>query len=75
MLQAKDELAEIRSPLVAKFGAEHAHRIADFNRNLFIFPNLILISNWHSIRTWYPLAPDYIEIDAWAALPRPPRRS
>jgi len=75
MLQAKDEMDEIRARLVAKFGAEHAHRIADFNRNLFIFPNLILISNWHTIRTWYPLAPDYIEIDAWAALPRPPRRS
>ena len=70
MMQAKDELAAIRARLVEKFGAEHAARIADFNRNLFIFPNLILISNWHTIRTWYPLAPDYIEIDAWAALPR-----
>ena len=70
MMQAKDELAAIRARLVEKFGAEHAGRIADFNRNLFIFPNLILISNWHTIRTWYPLAPDYIEIDAWAALPR-----
>ena len=28
-----------------RFGPERAHRIADFNRNLFIFPNLILISN------------------------------
>jgi p-cumate 2,3-dioxygenase alpha subunit len=70
MSNAKDELAQIRARLVNRFGAERAHRIADFNRNLFIFPNLILISNWHTIRTWYPLAPDYIEIDAWAALPR-----
>ena len=70
MSTAEDELAGIRARLVDKYGAERAHRIADFNRNLFIFPNLILISNWHTIRTWYPLAPDYIEIDAWAALPR-----
>ncbi len=70
MTQAKDELDRIRARLVDRFGPERAHRIADFNRNLFIFPNLILISNWHTIRTWYPLAPDYIEIDAWAALPR-----
>jgi p-cumate 2,3-dioxygenase subunit alpha len=70
MTSAKDELARIRARLVEKFGTERAHHIADFNRNLFIFPNLILISNWHTIRTWYPLAPDYIEIDAWAALPR-----
>ena len=70
MMRAKPELDRIRARLVDKFGPERAHRIADFNRNLFIFPNLILISNWHTIRTWYPLAPDYIEIDAWAALPR-----
>ena len=75
MSTAEDELAGIRARLVDKYGAERAHRIADFNRNLFIFPNLILISNWHTIRTWYPLAPDYIEIDAWAALPRPTRRN
>jgi p-cumate 2,3-dioxygenase subunit alpha len=51
-------------------GPERAHRIADYGRNLFIFPNLILISSWHTIRTFYPLAPDYMEIDAWANLPR-----
>lgn len=70
MSTAEDELAQIRARLVERYGPERAHRIADFTRNLFIFPNLILISNWHTIRTWYPLAPDYIEIDAWAALPR-----
>lgn len=70
MTSAKPELDRVRARLVDKFGPERAHRIADFNRNLFIFPNLILISNWHTIRTWYPLAPDYIEIEAWAALPR-----
>ena len=29
-----------------------------------------MISSWHTIRTFYPLAPDYMEIDAWASLPR-----
>jgi p-cumate 2,3-dioxygenase subunit alpha len=67
---AKAELDAIRARLVDRFGPERAHRIADYSRNLFIFPNLILISSWHTIRTWYPLAPDYIEIDAWANLPR-----
>jgi p-cumate 2,3-dioxygenase subunit alpha len=69
LTRAKPELDAIRARLVDKYGPERARRIADFNRNLFIFPNLILISNWHTIRTWYPLAPDYIEIDAWAVLP------
>jgi p-cumate 2,3-dioxygenase alpha subunit len=67
---AKQELDQIRARLVERVGPEQAHRIADYSRNLFIFPNLILISSWHTIRTWYPLAPDYIEIDAWANLPR-----
>jgi len=67
---AKEELDQIRARLVERVGAEHAHRIADYSRNLFVFPNLILISSWHTIRTFYPLAPDYMEIDAWANLPR-----
>ena len=67
---AKDELDQIRARLTERVGPERAHRIADFSRNLFIFPNLILISSWHTIRTWYPLAPDYMEVDAWANMPR-----
>ncbi len=67
---AQQELDQIRARLVERVGAERAHRIADYSRNLFIFPNLILISSWHTIRTWYPLAPDYIEINAWANMPR-----
>lgn len=67
---AKEELAQIRAALDARHGQERAHRIADFTRNLFIFPNLILISLWHTVRTFYPMAPDYMEVDAWAILPR-----
>jgi len=67
---AKEELEQIRARLVERVGPERAHRIADYSRNLFIFPNLILISSWHTIRTWYPLAPDYMEVDAWANMPR-----
>ena len=67
---AKQELDQIRVRLVERVGPERAHRVTDYSRNLFIFPNLILISSWHTIRTFYPLAPDYMEIDAWASLPR-----
>jgi p-cumate 2,3-dioxygenase subunit alpha len=66
---AKAELEAIRARLVEKHGPERAHRIAGFTRNLFIFPNLILISLWHTIRTFYPLRPDYMEVDAWALFP------
>jgi p-cumate 2,3-dioxygenase subunit alpha len=68
--QSQPELDAIRRALDARHGPERAHRIADFSRNLFIFPNLIFVANWRTIRTFYPLAPDYMEIDSWALLPR-----
>ncbi|MEQ8348867.1 MAG: aromatic ring-hydroxylating dioxygenase subunit alpha [Sneathiellaceae bacterium] len=70
MTNAKEELAAIRADLERRFGPERTRMIADFDRNLFIFPNLILISTWRTLRTFYPVAPDYMEIDSWALLPR-----
>jgi p-cumate 2,3-dioxygenase alpha subunit len=66
---AKEELVGIRAELDEKFGKKRASWIADVDRNLFIFPNLILISMWRTVRTFYPVSPDYMEIDAWALLP------
>lgn len=59
-----------REELETKFGAERTRELLDVSRNLFIFPNLVLVSNWRTIRTFYPLAPDYMEVDSWALLPR-----
>lgn len=67
---APEELARIRADLDVKFGKERAHRIADYHRNLFIYPNLILISFWRTLRTFYPVSPDYMEVEAWGLLPR-----
>jgi len=66
---AKTELDQIRANLDDKFGKERANWIADYSRNIFIYPNLILISLWRTVRTFYPVSPDFIEIDAWALLP------
>src|SRR5690606_20877512 len=68
--RAKDELAAHRELLVEKFGEEHADKVANFNRNLFIFPNLIMISMWRTVRTFYPISPDYMEVDAWPLMPK-----
>jgi p-cumate 2,3-dioxygenase subunit alpha len=68
-VSAKEELAEIRSELEDAFGKERASLMLDVHRNLFIFPNLILISLWRTVRTFYPVSPDYMEIDAWALMP------
>ncbi len=66
---APEELARVRAALDVKYGKERAHRIADYHRNLFIFPNLIMISFWHTVRTFYPVRPDYMEVEAWALFP------
>jgi p-cumate 2,3-dioxygenase alpha subunit len=57
---------ELRENLTKKFGPERVTRLLDRSRNLLIFPNLVLISAWRTIRTFYPVTPDYMECDAWA---------
>jgi p-cumate 2,3-dioxygenase subunit alpha len=67
---AADELATQRQVIEDKLGKDRAHRAADFDRNVFIFPNLILISTWRTVRTFYPVSPDYMEVEAWALMPK-----
>ncbi|MCK9504160.1 MAG: aromatic ring-hydroxylating dioxygenase subunit alpha [Porticoccaceae bacterium] len=68
-IRSQEELADIKKRLTAKYGEERANRITGFNRNIFIFPNLFLIAYWRTIRTFYPVSPDYMEINAWCLLP------
>ena len=57
--------------LVKRFGKERADRIATFNRNLFIFPNLVVNDIMAvTVRTYYPPAPDFMNISAWALAPK-----
>jgi p-cumate 2,3-dioxygenase alpha subunit len=68
---AKPELERIRAELVARLGEARATRIADTNRNLLIFPNLVLLDGSSvSIRTFHPLAPDRMRVTAWALGPK-----
>src|SRR6266487_5777389 len=39
---ARDEIARLRADLVDKHGEERAARMADTNRNLLIYPNLVI---------------------------------
>lgn len=66
---AGEELARIRADMVARFGEEYTHKAADYQRNLLIFPNLIMISMWKTVRTIYPVSPGYMEVDAWGLFP------
>ncbi len=68
--KAAEQLAAVRAEIEARLGAERAYRIVNLSRNLFIFPNLAIVHHFRTVRTFYPTAPDYMEISAWALMPQ-----
>lgn len=68
--QGKADIEKIVAGLTQRFGAERAQRIALKNRNLLIFPNLIINDIMAvTVRTFYPLAPNFLHVNAWALAP------
>ena len=67
---AKPELERIRAELVARLGEDRAARVADTNRNLVVFPNLVLNDGSSvTIRAFHPLAADRMQVRACALGP------
>ncbi len=67
---AKPEIEKIRAELVQRLGERRAARVADTNRNLIVFPNLVLNDGSSvTIRTFQPLAADRMRVSAWALGP------
>lgn len=63
---AREEIESIRQGLARRFGEERALRICERSRNLLIYPNLIINDVMAlTIRTFYPVRPDYMEVVAW----------
>lgn len=68
--QGKADIQKIVDGLTQRFGADRAQRIALKNRNLLIFPNLIINDIMAiTVRTFYPLAPNFLHVNAWALAP------
>ena len=68
---ARPEIERIRAELVQRLGEARARRVADTNRNLVVFPNLVLNDGSSvTIRTFHPAAPDRMEVTAWALGPK-----
>jgi p-cumate 2,3-dioxygenase subunit alpha len=66
----KAELEAMQRQLEDRFGAERAYRMTQTNRNLLIFPNLIINDIMAiTVRTFFPRTPDYMDITAWALAP------
>ena len=69
--EGKGEIATIYAALEERVGPERADRIAHKNRNMVIFPNLVVNDIMAiTVRTFFPTAPDYVEVNAWALAPR-----
>jgi p-cumate 2,3-dioxygenase subunit alpha len=68
---AKPEIQAIRDELAERHGEERAYRMAETCRNLFVFPNLLLLDvAGLTIRTVNPVRPDYMELTAHALAAR-----
>jgi len=68
---AKPEMDAIRKEIVERCGPERAARICDTNRNLVIFPNLVLNDGSSvTIRTFYPDGVGRMAVTAWALGPQ-----
>jgi p-cumate 2,3-dioxygenase alpha subunit len=61
---------ELRRRFDDRFGPERGRRICETSRNLGIFPNLVINDIMAiTVRTFYPVSPDYMEVNAWAIAP------
>ncbi|GAK03639.1 p-cumate dioxygenase [Geomicrobium sp. JCM 19037] len=68
--ELKHDMEKMKERLVERFGEERADRIANYNRNIIIFPNLV-INDIMAItaRTFYPTSPGYIEVSGYSMAP------
>jgi p-cumate 2,3-dioxygenase alpha subunit len=68
--EAKADIEAIRRELVGRLGEARAARVADTNRNLCIFPNLVINDGSSvTVRHFTPVAPDLMHVTAWALGP------
>jgi p-cumate 2,3-dioxygenase alpha subunit len=68
--KSKREIEAIRKTLIDRHGEERGTRIADGNRNMVVFPNLVVNDIMAvTIRTFFPIRPDFMEVTAWELAP------
>jgi p-cumate 2,3-dioxygenase alpha subunit len=68
--EAKPEVEELNRQIMARLGPERGNVVANGDRNLIIFPNLVVNDIMATtVRTFYPVRPDYMEVSAWALAP------
>lgn len=64
------ELEALRERIIAELG-ETGYRMAELNRNLFIYPNLFVMdNNATALRVIEPTAPEYMDVTQYELAPR-----
>ncbi|MBI3247368.1 MAG: Rieske 2Fe-2S domain-containing protein [Deltaproteobacteria bacterium] len=67
----KAEIGAVYKRIEERFGADWARRVCRTSRNLLIFPNLIINDLMAvTIRTFFPVSSNYMEVSAWALEPQ-----
>ncbi len=63
----RDVIEAGRARLIAAHGQARGHRMAEYSRNMVIFPNLVINDIMAiTVRTFMPLSPDRMSVSAWA---------
>ncbi|RYY25333.1 MAG: aromatic ring-hydroxylating dioxygenase subunit alpha [Sphingomonadales bacterium] len=69
--EGRIEIEEIKRELAERLGQDRAERVASFDRNLGVFPNLVINDIMAiTIRTFFPEAPDQLSVTSWAFAPK-----
>ena len=69
--EAKAKVDAAYQELIARVGPERAEIIGHGDRNILIFPNLVVNDIMGLVvRTFYPASPGYLEVNAWALAPK-----
>ena len=64
---ARPRIEDLKRGLIERLGGERAERVAEHQRNLIVFPNLVLNDNIGlSVRTVFPTAPNRLTAYIWA---------
>ena len=69
--EVKAAMEAARLEVVGRLGEERGNFICHSDRNLLIFPNLVVNDIMGlTVRTYCPVAPGYFEVNAWAMAPK-----
>ena len=69
--EGRGAVNQLMDKLISRHGEERARRIGEKNRNILIFPNLVINDIMAlTIRTFQPVNEGYLEVNAWSLAPK-----